>query len=146
MSQDETWNLKIKDIDDLWSPGQILYLMVHHRLWISRKAVKLFLFGIFFETSLYERAASPPSNDTKFVRFHMGKKLKQSVCNLDKTQEKICIENFRHLVLEYRRTQYIFPLNWACAFQPDGFWPRLNCLTSWLNWFFNLNKFENQSC
>ena len=45
------------------------------------------------------------------------------------------IEILRHLVVEYRRTRYVFPLNRTCAFQPDGYRPRLNCLTSWLNWF-----------
>ena len=29
----------------------------------------------------------------------------------------------RHLVVEYRRTQFVFTLNHrACAFQPDGLW------------------------
>ena len=51
--------------------------------------------------------------------------------------KKIFIEILRHQVVEYRRTRYVFPLNRTCAFQPDGFRPRLNNLTSWLNWFSN---------
>ena len=66
--------------------------------------------------------------------------------NPGKNKGKIFImEILRHLVVEYRRTRYVFPLNRTCAFQPDGFRPRLNCLTSWLNWFFNLNQFEKQT-
>ena len=77
----------------------------------------------------------------------------------------------RHLVVEYRRTRNVLLLNpylrhpkikigilmylrifvhdsWigfnrTCAFQPDGFGPRLNCLTSWLNRFFTLNQVKN---
>ena len=41
------------------------------------------------------------------------------------------IQFYRHLVVKYGRTLYIFPLNQACIFQPDGFQPRFNCLTSW---------------
>ena len=50
------------------------------------------------------------------------------------------IQFYRHLVVKYGRTLYIFPLNQACIFQPDGFQPRFNCLTSWFNWFFKRNQ------
>ena len=39
----------------------------------------MFWLEVFFETSPYERAESPLSNDTKLVNFHIGKKLKQSI-------------------------------------------------------------------
>ena len=49
------------------------------------------------------------------------------------------IDSLRHLVVQYRWIRYVFRLNRTCFFQPDGFQPRLSCLTSWLNWFFTLN-------
>ena len=98
----------------------------------------------FWDLSLYERVESPLSNETKLVNFRMGKKLKHSIWKMSmrpwsKLRKNCFIEILRHLVVEYRRTQYVFRLNWACIFQPDGFKPRLNCLTSWLIWFFTMN-------
>ena len=58
---------------------------------------KNFLAWSFFETSVYGRAESPLSNDTKLVNFHMGKYLKQSIWEyMGSYWSSICIIYFQN--------------------------------------------------
>ena len=111
----------------------------------SPKAEKFFFAWKFFSRPLHMKELNllfpTIPNFSGFIwEKSWNNRFEKCRCNLGENKGKnFFIEILRHQVVEYRRTRYVFRLNRACIFQPDGFEPRLNCLTSWLIWFFTMN-------